>query len=293
MRRFWMMLLTISVVLVIALPAGAAKPGKGPEPPIAVSLYANPMSVHEGADIISYTVTLENDTRDKITDIRVKLSAAGSDDDTDVFSIEAKEDATVNFSRTVREFEEAGLCPVADPGDWPDECALLATAEVFRNGDLLTQVTNSTPFVPYPACGFEYEYDEDDNPKSNTISVSDYCIWTVPTGKTGVWEITLTPPDDAKRNFTASATVRDHTPGNWCSLTVDGAWGVGGRGADPITGEVYLPGNENPSPGDGVCLAGGANGDYFVVGNPDAFYLNANVDVTVQWKRPFPTTYRR
>jgi hypothetical protein len=278
MRRFWMMLLTISVVLVIALPAGAAKPGKGPMPPIAVSLYANPMSVHEGADIISYTVTLENKTRDTING-HVKLSTAGSDDDTEVFSIEAKKDATVNFSREVSSFG----CQVGK------ECALLATAEVFRNGVLLTQVTDSTPFVPYPAC--EFEYDEDDNFKSDTIPVSDYCIWTFPTGKTGVWEITLTPPDGAKRNFTASATVRDHTPGNWCSLTVDGAWGVGGRGADPITGEVYLPGDEDFSEqglGDGVCLAGGANGDYFVVGNPDSFYLNANVDVTVQWKRPFP-----
>jgi hypothetical protein len=265
------MLLTISVVLVIALPAGAAKPGKGPKPAIAVSLYANPMSVHEGADIISYTVTLENETRDKITDITVKLSAAGSDDDTDEFSIEAKKDATVNFSRKVSSF------PGCQAGK---ECALLATAEVFRNGVLLTQVTESTPFVPYPACPFGY----DGNFKSNTILVSDYCIWTPP--KTGVWEITLTPPDGAKRKFTASATVRDHTPGNWCSLTVDGAWGVGGRGADPITGEVYLPGNEDFSEqglGDGVCLAGGAGGNYFAVGNPDSFYLRTNGDVTVRW----------
>ena len=278
MRRFWMMLLTISVVLVIALPAGAAKPDKVPKPPIAVSLYANPTSVHEGADIIRYTVALENKTRDEITGITVKLSAAGSEDDTGVFSIEAKKDTTVNFSRKVSSFPG---CQVGE------ECALLATAEVFRYGVLSTQVTDSTPFVPYPACPFEY----DGNFKSNTISVSYYCIWTFPTGRTGVWEITLTPPDGAKRNFTASATVRDHTPGNWCSLTVDGAWGVSGRGADPTTGEVYLPGNEDFSEqglGDGVCLAGGAGGEYFVVGNPDSFYLNANVDVTVQWKRPLP-----
>jgi len=263
MRRFWMMLLTISVVLVIALPAGAAKPGKGPKPPIAVSLYANPMSVHEGADTISYTVTLENTTRDKITDIRVKLSPAGSDDDTDDISIDAKKDATANFSRKVSSFPG---CQVGK------ECALLATAEVFIDDVPLTQTTMTTPLRPIPPCSFG----------GGTPSVESVCIWT-PT-QTGVWEITLTPPDDAKRNFTASATVRDHVPGNWCSLTVDGAWGVGGRGADPIVGEVYLPGNENlPNLGVGVCLAGGAGGDYFAVGNPDSFYLRTNGDVTVRW----------
>jgi hypothetical protein len=300
MRRFWMMLLTISVVLVIALPAGVAKPGKPPKPPkaepIAVSLDANPMSVHEGADIISYTVTLENTTRDTI-DGHVKFSAAGSDDVPKVFSIGAKKDATVDFSRTVREFEEAGPCLVADPpGSWPDECALLATAEVLIGENLLKQVTMSTPLVPYPSCGFKY----DNNFVSNSVPVSDICIWTLPPNgeltKTGVWEITLapTPPDKLKRNFTAAVSVRDHVPGNWCSLAIDGSWGFGERwrdGDDPIDGGVYLPGVENfleLGLGDGVCLAGGAGGDYFAVGNPDSFYLRANGDVTVRWDRPLP-----
>jgi hypothetical protein len=54
---------------------------------------------------------------------------------------------------------------------------------------------------------------------------------------------------------------------------------------------VYLPGDENYSRlglADGMCLGGGAGGDYFAVGNPKAFYLRADGDVTVKWLSKFP-----
>jgi hypothetical protein len=35
------------------------------------------------------------------------------------------------------------------------------------------------------------------------------------------------------------------------------------------------------SPGDGVCLSGGAGGDSFPIGNPESFYLVADGTVTV------------
>ncbi len=300
MKRFWMMLLTISVVLVIALPAGVAKPGKGPKPPkavpIAVSLYVNPMWVHEGADLIKYTVMLQNKTSNDITGVAVKLTTdtgvhlgpvdewefpAGAEDGV----VPANSSVGLNFDLNVHQFAEAEPCLTESQ----DECALLATAEVLIDGELLTQVTMSTPLIPYPSCGFEYT-----NFVSDVVTVSDICIWTLPPNgkltKTGVWEITLYPviPEKPKRNFTASVSVRDHVPGNWCSLAVDASWGFGERWpfVGPIVGEVYLPGNENLPTlglGDGVCLAGGAGGDYFAVGNPDSFYLRTNGDVTVQW----------
>ena len=53
---------------------------------------------------------------------------------------------------------------------------------------------------------------------------------------------------------------------------------------------MYLPGTENildlefdPFYGGGTCLAGGAGGDYFMVGNPDSFYLRAEGIVTVEF----------
>lgn len=191
----------------------------------------------------------------------------------------------MGFWRTVSEFEEAGPCLVA-------ECALLATADVLRDGDRLTQVTMSTPLMPIASCGFTYS-GGDNNFVSNTVSVSDICIWTLPAvGEgAGVWGITLDPdlPDRPKRNFTAGVSVRGGVPvSRHAPLAVDASWGFGDRWPFdvPIIGEVYLPGNEDFSEqglGDGICLAGGAGGEYFAVGNPDSFYLRTNGDVTVRW----------
>jgi hypothetical protein len=81
--------------------------------------------------------------------------------------------------------------------------------------------------------------------------------------------------------FTVS--VRDHVPGNWCVLE-DGSGGVTSERWRPNDGplalDVYLP-DENGPRGSGVCLAGGAGGEFFPVGNPDSFYLYVGVDAKV------------
>ena len=74
MKRFWIMLLAVSVAVVVALPAAAVKPPKPPTSvPIAVSIEAQPVWVHEGDDLLRYTVTLENKTGTGITDVTVKF----------------------------------------------------------------------------------------------------------------------------------------------------------------------------------------------------------------------------
>jgi len=251
MKRFWMMLLTISVVLAIALPAGAAKPDKRPKPPkavpIAVSLDAQPVWVHEDADLISYTVTLENKTSNDFDGIRVDLSAAKLTIEIWTGSIGPNESVALDGgSRSVGDFGEFDDCRVGD------ECALPATAEVFIGEDLLTQETMSTPLMPYLRCDLDEELDG-------------VCIWTPP--QTGVWKITLapTPPaDNQKRAISAGVTVRDGVPGNWCTLadpdsTFTGKWR---EGDGDVFGLVYLPGENGPDLDDGMCLHGGAGGDY-------------------------------
>lgn len=62
-------------------------------------------------------------------------------------------------------------------------------------------------------------------------------------------------------------------------------------GDGDIVGQVYLPGDEHlPGLADGMCLGGGAGGDYFEVGSPKSFYLAADGTVTVKWIRETPET---
>jgi hypothetical protein len=88
MKRFSIILLAIAVAFVMALPAGAkGKPDKPPKPPasapIAVYLDAEPIWVHEGGDVLRYTVTLQNKTSADIVDITVRFSAATTAEDVD------------------------------------------------------------------------------------------------------------------------------------------------------------------------------------------------------------------
>jgi hypothetical protein len=157
------------------------------------------------------------------------------------------------------------------------------------------------PMMPEPPCRFEYG---EDFASTNHVALSDICIWTLPedengTTKTGVWEMTLRPtlPHNTKKPLEAWMDVRDGAPGNWCTLAIGTPSGFSDRWKAPyptdptLTGEVYLPGDENYSRlglADGMCLGGGAGGDYFAVGSPKAFYLRADGDVTVKWLSEFP-----
>ena len=197
MRRLWIVFMTVAMMLAIALPATAKKSNKPKPPsavPIAVSINDGPMWVHEGDDLIIYTVTLENKTNIDYTDVTVKFTTTNFTkyDDAWVFpkdavpgTVPANSSVWLNFYRYAHQFDEADGCEVGD------ECALLATAEVLIDGVPLTQTTTSTPLMPYPACDFTYDGDQ-----SSDVTVSDLCIWTPP--KTGVWKITLTPtaPDN-------------------------------------------------------------------------------------------------
>ena len=318
MKRFWTVLLVVTVAIVMALPAGAVKPPKPPKPPtsvpIGVSVDAQPVWTHEGGDVLRYTVTLQNKTGTEITDVTVTFSAAttASEDDGVVPHVDefvgvvlpANDSITFDESdgltRDVSSFAEFELYR----DRYGEEFELPATVTVSLGTEVLTQMAMSTPFMPDPPCGFVYDEGFDFTNPTNSVTVDYLCIWTLPSDedgvtKTGVWEITLWPtlPDNTRRPLEARVDVRDGVPGNWCPLAIGDPWGFGDRWKAPypddlsVTGQVYLPGAEdhwNLELDDGMCVSGGAGGDYFKVGNPNAFYLRANGDVTVQWVRATP-----
>jgi hypothetical protein len=300
MKRFWTVLLVVAVAVVMALPAGAKKPTNpdkpGPPAPLAISIGAQPMWVHEDDDLLRYTVTLENTTGTDISPVAVEFTAAGTSDERNVGTVTANDTVTEEFSRLVSEFPETETC------EDDDECPLTAVAAVFIGSALITQAETSTPLIPIPACGFSNNYDE--NFASGPVLVSDICVWTLPNNeevtKSGVWEITLWPtlPENTKKPFGAWADVRDGVPGNWCTMKIGTSSGFGDRWKAPypvdlsVTGQVYLPGDENIAGlglADGMCLGGGAGGGYFEVGNPDSFYLRTGGgQVEVQWVQDIP-----
>ena len=150
------MLLAIAMALVIALPAGAGKPVKPPKPPkpptsvpIAVSMDAQPVWAHEGSDLIRYTVTLENKTSEAISGVAVRFTTTDSTiheesssywdstEEDDDGLVPANSSVWMGFDLYVHQFQEAAPCLNGDdPQAWPDECALLATAEVLIDGSV-------------------------------------------------------------------------------------------------------------------------------------------------------------
>lgn len=314
MRRFWIMLLAVATALVIALPAGAVKPPKPPTAvPIAVFMDAEPLWTHEAADLIHYKVTLENKTGEAISEVAVKFTTTDtivyqdlisdwdSTDEDDNGVVPANSSVWMKFYLYVHQFDEAAPCLTEDdPDAWPDECPLLATAEVLVDSKVVTQTEMSTPLMPEPACEFTYESVLNGSgievwTGTRAEPLSGVCIWK-PGEKTGIWKVTLAPtePNNHKRSIEAQVAVRDGIPGNWCTLPSGGGGVFSERGQwSPdwrIVGEVYLPGTENilglpfdVNFGGGTCLAGGAGGEYFMVGNPDSFYLRAEGTVTVEF----------
>jgi hypothetical protein len=250
----------------------------------------------EGADLLQYTVTLENKTGSEISGVAVAFThSIFLSKPVSIGTLLANGSETVGLSHQVSNFVEAESCAFGDV------CPLPETAQVLVNNVLVTQTEGSTPLMPIPACGFAY--DLNDSYASDQVLVSDICIWTLPedvgTAKTGVWEILLRPtlPDNTRKPLDARADVRDGVPGNWCTLAIGTPSGFSDRWNSPyppdptIKGEVYLPGAEDYSGlglDDGVCLGGGAGGDYFEVGNPKSFCLRADGNVTVKWTSATP-----
>ncbi len=302
-------LTTLAVVALLAATVGTAtakKPNKPKPPsavPIAVSMDAEPWWVHEDADRIRYTVTLENKTSAAIEDVYVEFTAAEVTDPLfDIGTIDANDSTAIEFERYVSQFSEEEKCDIGA------ECALSAyvVVSVVVDGEetVITQTEMSTPLMPDPPCNFVYERAEEPGGTwvidvAAPVEVDDLCIWTLPVWgdapTAGVWEITLSPiPSETrpKRPMSATVDVRDGVPGNWCTQWIGTSSRFGGtwRTEDPdIVGQVYLPGDENmPSLGDGMCLGGGQGGDYFAVGNPKSFYLRADGYVTVRWVSEVP-----
>jgi hypothetical protein len=327
-KRFWITLLTVAMALVIALPAGAVKPVKPPKPttsaPIAVYLGVNPMWVHEVADYVYYKVVVHNKTNSPvhIGSVYLQLSYGefGSglipvvlledDEEVPAFGTVTLEYSTWPTDKYLSLRQWVGLViPAKDfppnPAADPEDLIGAATVTYFygAEGDEGTVAAETAasvmPYGPYGDCEFDGEPGE---PLTATRTDSEICILT-PTTK-GIWEFTMVP--SASRPTNVTVTMRDHVPGNWCTLPtndpdalledvggiIKGRWKPG---SPALTGQVYLPGAKplesfdplpNPIPWwmwitDGTCLSGGAGGDFFQVGNPESFYLWTSVPGTV------------
>jgi hypothetical protein len=266
MRRFWIMLLAVSVALVIALPAGAVKPPKPtPAAPIAVSLDGGPMWVHEADDVISYSVTVENKTP---ADVTVDIVYEGEPVSITVLAKSAMTEKNL-FDRRVTE---------GDIDDCLDNeiCDLVAevTVQYPDSDDVIAVAETSTLVDPVDECVFEV------NGKP-VVTKSGLCIWKPLS--TGEWTLSAVPVPVPTRPTNLMMTMRDGVPGNWCALDVDtDAWGgvVQERwlpkSSTSIVLDVYLPEN-------GECLLGGHGvctepDCYFAVGNPESFYLYTTFD---------------
>ena len=252
------LLLAVAVAIAIALPAGAAKPDKPDKPPkpstsapVAVYLDADPIWVHEDDDVIRYTVTIQNKTDAEVTvTIDSYLSNPVKIDPRGVVTIEDL------FSYDVT------------PGDIAAAADIVGTVTVSYVGGEITAET-STVVDPVDLCNL------------NALTAGEVCIWK-PTA-TGEWTVRVTPDDLVTRPTRMMVSVRDGVPGNWCTVPDVADTGVVVRRLMPgdtvFELQVFLPGDSDfPGLDDGQCYSGGAGGDYFVVGNPDSFYLYTSFD---------------
>lgn len=325
MKRFWITLFAVAMALVIALPAGAGRPptkDKPPKPtnsaPIAVHLSVGPMWVHEVADDVYFKVVVQNKTNSPVSieSADLLLSYGGVVSEAFAIDILGTDKAVPAFGSVTLEYsawpepvkysslrQSAGLVipeavfppnPVAGPED------LIGTATVTyfydKEGDGGTVAAETAasvmPYGPYEDCGFTGP-----SPMSVTRTDSEICIWTPEVR--GIWEVSMLP--SLKKPTNVTVTMRDHVPGNWCTLPNDPDEPLGNVGgiikgrwkpeSPALTGEAYLPGatplerfedvtGEIPWwmwITDGTCLSGGAGGDFFQVGNPESFYLWVSV----------------
>ena len=335
MRRIWIVLLAIAMALVIAVPAGAVKPPKPPKPttsaPIAVYLGVRPMWVHEVNDDVYFKVVIHNKTNSPVNIKSAALELSYGLETRGPIAIDildadkivpAFETVTLEYSAwpvpgkysSLRQsvdlvipadvFPPFREVPEADLEDLIGTATVAYSYGTEMDGGTVAAETDALvmPYGPYEDCGFG-----DGSPTTVTRTDSEICIWT-PTTK-GIWEVSMVP--SASRSTNVTVTMRDHVPGNWCTLPnsnpdalledvggiIKGRWKPG---SPALTGQVYLPGatpleSLNPLPKpipwwmwitDGTCLSGGAGGDFFQVGNPDSFYLWTSVpgDVTVTHK---------
>lgn len=261
MKRLTIALIVIGAML-FASPVMAKKPPKLPMPstsaPVAVYLDAGPIWVHEVGDVIRYDVTVQNKTDAEVTvtveaytSTRVTIDPRGVETIDDLFIHEV----------TARDIDAADN--------------ILGTVTVYHDGLAITAET-STEVRPVDPCNF------------NQLTAGEACIWTLGNeapDPRGLWTVSVTPDPLPTRPARLMVSVRDGVPGNWCTVpdvpdtgVVIDRW-LPGDGAFDL--QVYLSSSDGlalPFLDDGQCYSGGAGGDYFVVRNPDSFYLYTSFD---------------
>ena len=257
MKHFWITLLAVAVVLVIALPAGAVKPPKAPKPttsaPIAVYLDADPVWVHEESDDVRYSVTIQNKTTAEVTvdisdywDEPITLAPSAVLTDDDLFSYDVTE-VDINTAANI-----IGGVTVS-----------------YKSGEVIART--STVVDPVEPCDF------------SDLRGGEVCIWKPI--QPGNWTVSVTPDTPVTRPTRLMVSVRDGVPGNWCTDPDIADSGVLFRrllpGDTEFELQVLLPGSGAAALdglADGQCYSGGAGGDYFAVGNPESFYLYTSFD---------------
>ena len=259
MRRFWFVLLTVAMALVIALPAAADKPTK-PKPsssaPVAATINADLYWVHEAGDVIHYDVTVQNKTRSLI---EATIEYPGG-----------SQPVTISEPRGVAEFRNLFSYEVTPDDVVPDSEIVGSVTVTYDDGSVVAET--STGVDPVDECIFE---DEHGNPG---VTKSGLCIWKP---SPGVWELKAVPNPVPTKPTNLMMTMRDGVPGNWCTLDTVGTGGVVQerwlpKSSTNIVLDVYLP-------DDGECLMGGhgvctEDDCYFAVGNPESFYLYTTFD---------------
>lgn len=257
MRRFWFVLLTVSIALVIALPAGAGKPTKPKPPsssPVAATLDADLLWVHEAGDVIWYNVAVQNKTRSPIDAI---VDYPGG-----------SQVVTISEPRGVVEFPNLFSYEVTEDDVKPDSDIVGSVTVTYDGGSVVAET--STVMDPVDDCEFV----------EGTAKFTErgLCIWKP--SSPGTWEVKAVLPEPGPTRPTrVMMTMRDGVPGNWCTLE-DGSGGIVEdrlKGSESVVLNVFLPGE------DGVCLLGGRgvctdDDCYFAVGNPESFYLYTTFD---------------
>jgi hypothetical protein len=239
--------MVVAVAIAVTVPAGAVKP---PKHPVAVSLDADLMWVHEVGDTISYTVTVENTTREAVT-ATIESTAGDTTVTIEKGGVETYADL---FSYTVTESDLAAGVDIVG-----------SVTVTYGGGEVIAET--STEIDPVNPCDFD-------------ALAKGVCIWK-PTG-TGQWTIKFTP--DSTRPARVTMTLRDGVPGNWCTLENLTGGAVQERwlpnSPTPIDLQVYVP-------ADGECLLGGHGSCieedcFFAVGNPASFYLYTSFSGTAE-----------
>jgi hypothetical protein len=281
MRRFWFVLLTVAMALVIALPAGAGKPTKPPKPPkppasapVAVYLDADPIWVHEVGDVIWYNVTVQNKTRADVT-VNVEYDTAGN---------------VVIDPRAIYEVDHLFSYMVDDD----DFAAAAASGSGIEIVGTVTVTYEGVEVVAETSTFMDPVYPCDFNPAmtGGQVTGGEVCIWVPPL--TGQWTVSAVPNPIPTRPTGVMMSVRDGVPGNWCTVPDDPDTGVlqerwlpNRTEMEPFILDVFLPGsNDFTGLADGQCWTGGhgvcTDDDcYFAVGTPESFYLYSSFDGTV------------